>query len=80
MLKHGVAVLAEGMGLEPTGLSHLTPFPGELLSHSVNPPDYVFAAYSQQIIIYHMEEGISRCFSGLSLQSFSDVFGSILRN
>ena len=30
--------LAEDMGLEPTGLLHLTPFPWELLSHSVNPP------------------------------------------
>ena len=30
--------LAEDMGLEPTGLLHLTRFPGELLSHSVNPP------------------------------------------
>lgn len=30
------------MGLEPTGLLHLTPFPGELLSHSVNPPDNYF--------------------------------------
>lgn len=30
--------MAEDMGLEPTGLLHLTPFPGELLSHSVNPP------------------------------------------
>ena len=30
--------MAEGMGLEPTGLLHLTRFPGELLSHSVNPP------------------------------------------
>ena len=31
--------LAEGMGLEPTRLLHPTRFPGELLSHSVNPPD-----------------------------------------
>lgn len=31
-------VLAEGMGLEPTRLLHPTRFPGELLSHSVNPP------------------------------------------
>ena len=30
--------MAEDMGLEPTGLLHLTRFPGELLSHSVNPP------------------------------------------
>ena len=32
------AVMAEGTGLEPAGLLHLTRFPGELLSHSVNPP------------------------------------------
>ena len=31
-------LLAEGMGLEPTRLLHPTRFPGELLSHSVNPP------------------------------------------
>ena len=31
--------VAEGMGLEPTRLLHPTRFPGELLSHSVNPPD-----------------------------------------
>ena len=31
--------LAESMGLEPTGLLHLTRFPGELLSHSVNSPN-----------------------------------------
>ena len=30
--------LAEDMGLEPTRLLHPTRFPGELLSHSVNPP------------------------------------------
>ena len=30
--------LAEDTGLEPAGLLHLTRFPGELLSHSVNPP------------------------------------------
>ena len=34
----GLLILAEDMGLEPTGLLHLTRFPGELLSHSVNPP------------------------------------------
>ena len=33
--------LAESMGLEPTGLLHLTRFPGELLSHSVNSPEPV---------------------------------------
>ena len=32
--------MAEDMGLEPTGLLHLTRFPGELLSHSVNPPSF----------------------------------------
>ena len=32
--------MAESMGLEPTGLLHLTRFPGELLSHSVNPPNF----------------------------------------
>lgn len=31
--------MAEDTGLEPAGLLHLTRFPGELLSHSVNPPD-----------------------------------------
>ena len=31
-------LMAEGTGLEPAGLLHLTRFPGELLSHSVNPP------------------------------------------
>ena len=37
--------LAEDMGLEPTRLLHPTRFPGELLSHSVNPPHrfYIFA-------------------------------------
>ena len=30
--------MAEDTGLEPAGLLHLTRFPGELLSHSVNPP------------------------------------------
>ena len=35
-------LLAEDMGLEPTGLLRLTPFPGELLSHSVNPPCRTF--------------------------------------
>ena len=30
--------MAEGTGLEPTRLLHPTRFPGELLSHSVNPP------------------------------------------
>ena len=33
-----VSALAEDMGLEPTRLLHPTRFPGELLSHSVNPP------------------------------------------
>ena len=31
-------LLAESKGLEPSGLLHLTRFPGELLSHSVNSP------------------------------------------
>ena len=31
-------LMAEDTGLEPAGLLHLTRFPGELLSHSVNPP------------------------------------------
>ena len=31
-------ILAEDMGLEPTGLLRLTWFPIRLLSHSVNPP------------------------------------------
>lgn len=34
--------LAEDMGLEPTGLLHLTRIPSELLSHSVNPPNVCF--------------------------------------
>ena len=34
----GLFVMAEDTGLEPAGLLHLTSFPGELLSHSVNPP------------------------------------------
>ena len=34
-------LLAEDTGLEPAGLLHLTRFPGELLSHSVNPPGIV---------------------------------------
>ena len=34
----GLQVMAEDTGLEPAGLLHLTRFPGELLSHSVNPP------------------------------------------
>ena len=33
--------MAEDTGLEPAGLLHLTRFPGELLSHSVNPPGIV---------------------------------------
>ena len=37
--------LAEDMGLEPTGLLHLTRFPGELLSHSVNPPNIKIAEF-----------------------------------
>ena len=45
-LRGGIPVLspdmrkgvAEDTGLEPAGLLHLTRFPGELLSHSVNPP------------------------------------------
>lgn len=32
--------MAEDTGLEPAGLLHLTRFPGELLSHSVNPPNF----------------------------------------
>ena len=32
--------MAEDTGLEPAGLLHLTRFPGELLSHSVNPPSF----------------------------------------
>ena len=36
--KASLRALAEDMGLEPTGLLRLTRFPGELLSHSVNPP------------------------------------------
>ena len=41
----GLLILAEDTGLEPAGLLHLTRFPGELLSHSVNPPHrfYIFA-------------------------------------
>lgn len=35
------ASLAEDTGLEPAGLLHLTRFPGELLSHSVNPPNSI---------------------------------------
>ena len=34
----GLFSMAEDTGLEPAGLLHLTRFPGELLSHSVNPP------------------------------------------
>ena len=37
----GLFVMAEDTGLEPAGLLHLTRFPGELLSHSVNPPGIV---------------------------------------
>lgn len=36
--EQGLLGLAEDMGLEPTRLLHPTRFPGELLSHSVNPP------------------------------------------
>lgn len=36
----GLLILAEDTGLEPAGLLHLTRFPGELLSHSVNPPNF----------------------------------------
>ena len=44
-LFYAVFYLAEDMGLEPTRLLHPTRFPGELLSHSVNPPHrfYIFA-------------------------------------
>ena len=48
--------LAESMGLEPTRLLHPTRFPGELLSHSVNPPyGQLLFLYSVQrhLIIYH---------------------------
>lgn len=38
-LSNSKAFLAEDMGLEPTGLLHLTRIPSELLSHSVNPPN-----------------------------------------
>lgn len=51
------------MGLEPTGLLHLTPFPGELLSHSVNPPyRYLFSifTFAEQMIIYHKNRHFSR--------------------
>ena len=44
------------MGLEPTRLLHPTRFPGELLSHSVNPPyGQLLFLYSVQrhLIIYH---------------------------
>ena len=44
--------MAEDTGLEPAGLLHLTRFPGELLSHSVNPP--------RLYIIYHMQEKFAR--------------------
>lgn len=56
-------ILAEDMGLEPTGLLHLTPFPGELLSHSVNPPyRYLFSifTFAEQMIIYHKNRHFSR--------------------
>lgn len=46
--------LAEDMGLEPTGLLHLTAFPMRLLSHSVNPPS--------TIIIYHKLRKIASSF------------------
>ena len=36
--KNMMSCLAEDMGLEPTGPFSRTRFPGELLSHSVNPP------------------------------------------
>ena len=39
-------IMAEDTGLEPARLLHLTRFPGELLSHSVNPP------YCLSIFVY----------------------------
>lgn len=43
--------MAENMGLEPTGLLHLTPFPGELLSHSVNSPNHFGRLYQPKYMI-----------------------------
>ena len=40
------------MGLEPTGLLHLTRFPGELLSHSVNPPRRGYMQNVSKALIY----------------------------
>ena len=52
-------MLAEDMGLEPTGRCRLTWFPIKLLSHSVNPPHrlFIFA-----IIIYHKLCRFARTF------------------
>ena len=48
--------MAEDTGLEPAGLLHLTRFPGELLSHSVNPP------YLIPYLIYHKDKIFARTF------------------
>ena len=45
-------LMAEDTGLEPAGLLHLTRFPGELLSHSVNPPCYSCIAYKIVIAVH----------------------------
>ena len=55
-LTRGCVFLAEDTGLEPAGLLHLTRFPGELLSHSVNPP------YLIPYLIYHKDKIFARTF------------------
>ena len=55
------AFLAEDMGLEPTGLLHLTRFPGELLSHSVNPPCYLSYFYFLERYLYNISKVQAIC-------------------
>ena len=45
--------MAEGTGLEPAGLLHLTRFPGELLSHSVNSPSHYSVIF---IILFRISD------------------------
>ena len=55
------AFLAEDMGLEPTRLLHPTRFPGELLSHSVNPPCYLSHFYFLERYLYNISKVWAIC-------------------
>ena len=72
--------MAEGTGLEPAGLLHLTRFPGELLSHSVNPPSVEVYTIDIQLLcrVFLVAAPLqSSCISSISESEIPDLALSV---